>query len=568
MISLDQQGFARQCSTSCPLSTATPPENTPDALFSTVGTEDRSKPTNRARPAEHLMGSVPEDLDNTRVVLRDRMQETRSSLGSKDELYYVTPTQTPPATPPPHLPPRTANTHHGLQSPPDEPTIDSTLESHQDSASISTSNKSIDPEGRAVLGSDKPLSTDESPRDWDYDRAKVMSRLWNSQQWELVSPLLKEHEESMRVQKNLIALRRCHHLQGILHSIEGRWQHSISQFILALNTPITELSTIDQGTCAAAYWLGDIYAMHGRFEEAILAYSIAELNPSLTSHGSSLFSWLCSLELQVMHVDPTKPRFEQIPWIHNSISGGVPEGRAKDAGSIFDIRIISRDAAKSCVDVRPFLFDSRPPTYQDMQLPLESRARTLHRLSCLQQPTLRLPDYSLNIQTIELLGRSRWPAQYDPEFCLAHVAEGFGKDHVDLLQMLNQNGIGIMRSKGLNATNLHRNRRITHPDVVWLTKTVRDCLTKHDILWTEACDLHSCRFSCRRQHVRGGRATIVYFRISMFKRSLHRGYAIYVGPFSSARIFEGDDRWLQVLELEWWTLIRDFIESKSIGWNL
>ena len=66
---------------------------------------------------------------------------------------------------------------------------------------------------------------------------------------------------------------------GVLASVQGHWDKALTIFLSVIRTAIADDAYLDDGDCAAAYWLGDTYCLLNRPAEALTAYLLAE-------HGS------------------------------------------------------------------------------------------------------------------------------------------------------------------------------------------------------------------------------------------------------------------------------------------
>lgn len=401
----------------------------------------------------------------------------------------------------------------------------------------------------------------------DHNRARAISTLWNDQRWDLTKRLLANHMESMLMQDDRPALRRCHHLLGVINSITGYWGKAISEFLLALNCvhkPLDDPSCLDEGDCAAAYWLGDIYVMQKRREEAIMAYSIAARNPSLPQNRQHLFSWLISMELEAIHVNPDSLRQNEVSWTSDldrvqNLADSPTSTESLD--SIFNTQYLSRGFATACFSFHRRLHDYRLPQYRHKRLPRGSRyevLKELHELLALSKP---LDEPSINIQPEQLCNGSEWPAHYDPGFCLADPARLLVVDRCDILNALVTAPDDSARMQTSWSIGSPRKGQMTHKDPASLIRTVRTCLTTSGAEFREVFDIDGCRFLCGCEVKIKGCANLFYFTICVVKQVWGCRYYVKLSDIGRARVFESGNDWLEHSEQKWWTLIRNFIEN-------
>ncbi|USW47890.1 Putative tetratricopeptide-like helical domain superfamily [Septoria linicola] len=110
-------------------------------------------------------------------------------------------------------------------------------------------------------------------------RVQAIIHSWNRRHWDEAELLLQEHLKICAVMKDQDLAGRVQHLLAVCASFRGEWQEAMARFIANFRKPLNSSEDIDTGVCAAAYWLGDLYAMQNRTTDALLAYAIAGYNP-------------------------------------------------------------------------------------------------------------------------------------------------------------------------------------------------------------------------------------------------------------------------------------------------
>lgn len=94
---------------------------------------------------------------------------------------------------------------------------------------------------------------------------------WNNCLWYHAETYLLAHLNEINTGSLTNAVRRMHHLLAVCASFRGEWDEAIKRFLKVLRKPIRTVTGIDAGDCAAAYWLGDHYAMQNRRAGHLLA---------------------------------------------------------------------------------------------------------------------------------------------------------------------------------------------------------------------------------------------------------------------------------------------------------
>ncbi|EME48542.1 hypothetical protein DOTSEDRAFT_48995 [Dothistroma septosporum NZE10] len=145
------------------------------------------------------------------------------------------------------------------------------------------------------------------------------------------------HLDSLAARSVLLsAVRRVQHLLAVWASFRGDWDEAITRFMKVLRLRFKRVVDIDDGDCAAAHWLGDLYAMQNRRAEAHLAYFVAERSPFFNRSDPS-FRLAIQAEQSTVQNGVSKADFKHY-W--------SPGGQSADATSVLDEDIITLAVAK------------------------------------------------------------------------------------------------------------------------------------------------------------------------------------------------------------------------------
>jgi hypothetical protein len=303
-------------------------------------------------------------------------------------------------------------------------------------------------------------------------------------------------------------------LLGVIASINGELEMALAHFLKVFPTVIENVSQLDVGHCAAACWMGDIYALLNRKTEAILAYSIAARTP--------------------LAKDPTWPPLQQQLVLERDAcrSGDVktginifvshdPRDDEKAADTILDPKVIARDVARTIMqaDNQPFGRDARKLDSS------RSRAMILHDPGIL--PGSWQEEHKLEIDATAFESSQPWPLLFDPFFVLENVRH----------HRLSIPESDLLRS-GLSAAKIPKKSRLTFScqDLRWLIATLRSCLTKLEIEWSEVVIDCGPKFLARYKVAGDEISTIHFFSIPIYRLSFRPGYGVDIcsdGIFSS-----------------------------------
>jgi hypothetical protein len=337
---------------------------------------------------------------------------------------------------------------------------------------------------------------------------------WNTGQWEQakhnIDILASRHSENRNSQLS----RRLEHLLGVITSVNGELEIAIAHFLAVFPVAIENAGQLDSGHCAAAYWLGDIYALLNRKTEAILAYSVAARTPLVQDPVWTPLQQQLILERDICRSGDVKT------GINISVSHD-PKDDEKAANTILDPKIIARDVARTIMQA-----DNQPANREACKLdPNRSRAMVLHDTGIM--PGSWQENHKLEVDATAFELSQPWPLPFDPFFVLENVR----------LHRLSMPESDLLRS-GLSAAKIPKKSRLAFScqDLRWLIVTLRSCLTKLEIEWSEVIIDYSPKFLARYKVAGDEIATSHFFLIPIYRLSFRPGYGVDIcsdGIFSS-----------------------------------
>ena len=182
----------------------------------------------------------------------------------------------------------------------------------------------------------------------DDERVKLIVHIFNNRDWERAEKFLIGHLDSLAARSvDTSAVRRVQHLLAVCASLRGEWDEAIDRLLRVLKTPLKQVADIDDGDCAAAYWLGDLYAMQNRRAEALLACSIAERS-SLFNRSDPSFRRAITSEQSAVQIGVSEADFKH----HWSL-----EGESADPTSILNRGVVTMQVAKQILASPSVAFD-------------------------------------------------------------------------------------------------------------------------------------------------------------------------------------------------------------------
>lgn len=283
---------------------------------------------------------------------------------------------------------------------------------------------------------------------------------------------------------------------------------------------------MDAGDCAAAYWLGDTYAILGRKYEALMAFCIAEHGPLF--QGSEGYHLHKCIRAEQAACQNSSSRSDFKLFLDRKMLKKEPTA----SGSIFDTGILSVNSANQFLESV-----SWPP--EKLRLDQnQSRANNL-RERHLQHGAWQ-EIYMLQLEDSLLESQAAWPMPFDPNFTMANVVnETMTVDDGDLITLTSS----FRAAKTIpKAPAFSRMDHFTCPDLRWLILAVRQCLSSLQIEYFETPDSKPPGFAASYDTIESGIATKHSFSIVLFRPSLRPGYGVEVCPdgICSARIVRSE----------------------------
>ncbi|KXT02831.1 hypothetical protein AC578_5363 [Pseudocercospora eumusae] len=363
----------------------------------------------------------------------------------------------------------------------------------------------------------------------DNGRILAIEHCWNRRDWDRAELYLLEHLIAMRRLHDKDRIRRVKHLLAICSSFRGEWDDAIERFVTVLRKPIRRISDLDNGDRAAAYWLGDLYAMQNRRSDASLAYAIAaHIPPNSDQNGSEMPSRRMLLaEQDVVQLD-TPPLDIAEAYQSPSSHYGSP--------GLFDEAIITQNAAKACLDRNATIDTNLGSMHDSIKLVRHgSRASCLESSNHVDSLVLEhLPGFALEISVSSFDPKSQWPLPYDPYFSIANIQRG---------RLLKSEGCDMHEIFSTNPDAINtiprrlKNPSFTHPDLLWLIQATRKCLQNLEIEYSEVVNFRGSWWVCRYSFLHRTIATTHYFSIALFRRVFRSAhFGVHVGDMCSARI--------------------------------
>ena len=374
----------------------------------------------------------------------------------------------------------------------------------------------------------------DSTSDTELERERInhIIHFWNDSSWDQAEAYLSDYLTVLMQNLDLARARRVRHLLGVCASFKGEWLRAIPLFLFVMRSPIRDIAEIDDGDCAAAYWLGDTYSLLNRRTEALLAYCIAE--------RSSLFN------------DPMHPSLgELITGEQEAVQLGLPKTDSSTrwaqafsvsaAHSILDPTVINTATAMT-------LFENGPrkahravtaPGIEPFKLD-QNRARS-HALFKLTSSPWTGRFFRMKINAAHFEPDTPWPMMYDPLFNMANVQRGrLLAYECDLLAVYTTNLEAKIPKAG--PLGLGRMDCFTCADLTWLIRTIRECLKVLEMEFSEVANVEGTWFVVRYTFIQNKIATTYYFSIALFKQTLRSGYGAEICPdgICSARIGRTD----------------------------
>ena len=397
---------------------------------------------------------------------------------------------------------------------------------HLRSASTSQAESASSNTDNLLTGFYAPGIDSTSTTELERERINHIIHFWNNCQWDQAEAYLTDYLTALIEEDALARVRRVRHLLGVCASFKGEWSRAFPLFLSVIRTPVRDIAEIDDGDCAAAYWLGDTYAMMNKRTEALLAYCIAE--------RSSLFD------------DPFNPSLgELITAEQEAVQLGVPKTStqwaqafsASPGDSILDPNVVTTSAAMMLFANGPRRAQRSPPKPGSDPFTLSQIRARSHSLLTLTSNARSVRFHRMSINAGHFEPDTPWPMMYDPLFAMANVQRGrLLQYEADLLAVFTTNlEAKIPKSSPLGLTRMDC---FTCSDLTWLIQTLRECLKMLEMEFSEVANVEGTWFVARYTFMQNKIATTYYFSIALFKQTLRSGYGVEICPdgICSARI--------------------------------
>lgn len=396
---------------------------------------------------------------------------------------------------------------------------------HLRSASSSQVETTTTPADYSVTGFYGPGIDDSSSTELDRERIEHIVYNWNHCKWDEVHAYLTEYLAVLIEGDSPARARRINHLLGVCASFKGEWLRAIPHFISAMRTPVKDIADLDDGDCAAAYWLGDTYALLNKRTEALMAYCIAERSSFFSDPIDPTLSELMTAEQDAVQLGQPKTDFNTL-WAQQYTSSA--------GESILNASVVSLDAARMLYENEPRRAATRLGQERFQLTQTTARSNALFRL-CRNQWVGRF--HRMKITPANFEPDTPWPMQYDPMFNMANVHRGrLLAYECDLLAVFTTNVEAKISRAG--PLGLSRMDCFTCSNLRWLIQTLREGLKMLEMEFSEVANVEGTWFVARYTFMQDKIATTYYFSIALFKQTLRSGYGVEICPdgICSARI--------------------------------
>lgn len=304
-------------------------------------------------------------------------------------------------------------------------------------------------------GEEVVLTPKSSP---DHKHINIIVPSWNNSSWDHAEIYLRDLSATLLGTQDRDCLRRVQHLTAVCASLRGKWDEAIRRFIACLRTPIASLQDLDDGDCAAAYWLGDLYAMQNRRVDAGIAYALAKrssLAIGTPNYRSNLRAERCAVQLGTSESADTASTANQ--------------GR-RFSPSILEDGVLCADVTRFCTARG----QSKTPSFEQRR----SRNSYLAPEGSLANRLATLKQMSMTISAESFRADSPWPMPYDPLFAMANVQQGRILPHEGQIVVVPNTSSFLKLPRLLS---VHALQCFICNDLAWLITALRTCLKDLDI---------------------------------------------------------------------------------------
>lgn len=361
--------------------------------------------------------------------------------------------------------------------------------------------------------------------DIDSERERYIVGTFNRRSWDLAKIYLIAHLEIVVERGDLATARRINHLLGVCTSLQGRAAQAIPFFIAAMKTPIQDASHLDEGDCAAAYWLADIYATQNRRAEASLAYAIAAYSPLFEDSSQPRLRHYVDAErnacLPAFNLSDNRQFWNKYAF----------HSRTPIDDSILHAQVVAQPA------VQALLTNDPRQSVIAMLNPDLSRSKALVS-SYTHAAAPEFYNHCNLISAAMLAPGGAWPMRFDPWFNLAAVARGrFLLSDCNFLTMVHSNADKKIPKRHTLAA-LSQAEIFMCEDLTWLIENVRRCLETLEMDWEEVERSPGPAFAVRYSFIQNRLSSTHYFSITLFRKSVRSGYGVRICPegFGSSRL--------------------------------
>lgn len=362
----------------------------------------------------------------------------------------------------------------------------------------------------------------------DTDHTARIIRYWNSGNLAQAELQLGHHLSHQPQPARSDLDRRIRHLLGVIASLEGKWEQALLHFASVLTKPILDTKSIDDADCAAAYWMGDIYALSNRRTEALIAYSIVKqgvINLKTISTDTRQ-RFLEQLQVEQNFCRSDKDR----EYLKQRLDGARKCDGSASTTSLLDPDFMSSDTAHRLLELVCFSTDSAHTAKSN-----QSRVMALSVLET--KATAGENPHNLQLSASALSSTAPWPMPFDPRFCIGNVACGlpFSIDR-NLLELKT-----IPRASG--ALSRKRLNCFTCQGLQWLILTLRACMEKFELKYTEFANPTSTCLIAQYVSTDGPYASMHFISISIFRLTIRSGFGVDICPggIFSSRITQASE---------------------------
>lgn len=366
-----------------------------------------------------------------------------------------------------------------------------------------------------------PGSDDTSLSELELERIRHIVHFWNISNWDQAEAYLTDYLTTLIEDNAPAKARRVRHLLGVAASFKGELDRAIPLFLATMRRPIQDISNLDDGDCAAAYWLGDAYALQNKRIEALLSYCIAERSSLFRDEQLPELSTLIGLEQESVQLGASKNDFK-VRWNQQAANNWPSSNPA----TIMDTSVITHNAAKMLLDNEPRRYrNSMNTSGREEPFQLDGNKYRSSSFFLLSKVIMEKEFHRMKLTAQHFEPNTPWPMMYDPTFSMANVQRGrlFAYE-CNLVNVFSTNSTAKVTRSG--AIGLSQVNCFTSSDIYWLIKTVRECLTLYGMEWSEVANVEGTWFLVRYSFMLDKIATTNYFAISLFKQTLRGGYGV------------------------------------------